>query len=119
MDLAIKPVSGPGQGLEAGGVGATVKKIENQQAVSLNDRSDAKKEVSPKEVDQAASDVQILLKRLNTELRLEVNKDSKEVVVKIIDPETDRVIKQIPSEELLAIKERIGELIGVLFKSKT
>jgi uncharacterized FlaG/YvyC family protein len=66
-----------------------------------------------------ATEVQIRLKRLNTELRLEVRKDSREVGVKIVAPETRTVIRQIPSEEILSIRERMSELAGVLFKTKT
>lgn len=71
------------------------------------------------EVEAAASDVQIFLKRLNTELRFEVKGDSKEVVVKIVDPASDEVIRQIPSEEILAIRERMEDLVGVLYDGMT
>lgn len=79
----------------------------------------AKSEAGPQEVEAIASEVQIYLKRLNTELRFEVDSDSSEVIVKIVDPENDEVIRQIPSEELLAIRERMEDLVGVLYKSST
>lgn len=79
----------------------------------------AKKQAGPEEVEAIASEVQIYLKRLNTELRFEVDSDSKEVIVKIVDPSNDEVIRQIPSEELLAIRERMEDLVGVLYKSST
>jgi flagellar protein FlaG len=79
----------------------------------------AKPASGPGEVEAMASEVQIYLKRLNTELRFEVDSGSKEVIVKIVDPENDEVIRQIPSEELLAIRERMQDLVGVLYKSST
>ncbi len=79
----------------------------------------AKPASGPGEVEAMASEVQIYLKRLNTELRFEVDSDSKEVIVKIVDPANDEVIRQIPSEELLAIRERMQDLVGVLYKSST
>lgn len=81
------------------------------------DKNDQKK--GPEEVEAIASEVQIFLKRLNTELRFEVNSESREVIVKIVDPESDEVIRQIPSEELLAIRERMEDLVGVLYKART
>lgn len=72
-----------------------------------------------KDVEAIASEVQIYLKRLNTELRFEVDSRSKEVVVKIVDPSCDEVIRQIPSEELLSIRERMEDLVGVLYNAST
>lgn len=71
------------------------------------------------ELEKAVSDVQIYLKRLNTELRFEVDRDLKEVTVRIVDPETNEVIRQIPSEELINIRKRMKELVGVLYRSDT
>lgn len=90
----------------------------SSEAAAAEDKSRAPK-AGPDEVEAIASEVQIYLKRLNTELRFEVDKDSKEVIVKIVDPENDEVIRQIPSEELLAIRERMEDLVGVLYKSST
>lgn len=69
-------------------------------------------------IDEVAADIQIQLKRLNTELRFDVDNKSKQTTVRIIDVETGEVIRQIPSEDLLALRERMEDLIGVLYKSK-
>ncbi|GMR05308.1 MAG: flagellar protein FlaG [Thermodesulfobacteriota bacterium] len=69
-------------------------------------------------VDEVAAEVQIRLKRLNTELRFEVDNDSRKTIVRIVDAESGKVIRQIPSEDLLAIRNRMDDLIGVLFDSK-
>ena len=37
------------------------------------------------------------------------------VVVKVIDPSTDKVIKEIPSREVQQMQIRIRETIGFLF----
>lgn len=72
---------------------------------------------SASELDKAASDERIYLKRMNTELRFEADSRLKEVLVKIIDPETDEVIRQIPSEEMIAIRKRMDELLRMLNKN--
>ena len=113
VDLAIKPI---GQAQPVSGSNSDGAHIESKKA----ERSATqKRDVDPSEVASAATDVQTLLKRLNTELKIEVNKDSRDVVVKIIDPETRTVIRQIPSDEILSIRERMTRFIGVLFKTKT
>ncbi|MBI4949518.1 MAG: flagellar protein FlaG [Deltaproteobacteria bacterium] len=120
MEFAIKDISRaaterPG---EASGKTAAAKKAEVRSGV-ITDAAEAKKDLPPKEVEEIASDVQIHLKRLNTELRFEVDNESDEMIIKIIDPETKQVIRQIPSEELLAIRERMKDLIGVLYNARS
>lgn len=74
---------------------------------------------APGDLDEAVSDVRIFLKTLNTELRFEVDRELKEVLVRIVDPATGEVIRQIPSEEFIAIRKRMEELVGVLYRTKT
>lgn len=57
-----------------------------------------------------------------------VDSDSKDVVIKVIDAETQKLIRQIPNEEMLAISKRLqslqngedssSELSGLLFDRK-
>lgn len=44
-----------------------------------------------------------------------VNQELNQVVVSIIDPTTDRVIKEIPSQDIQKLKVRIRKAIGLLF----
>lgn len=44
-----------------------------------------------------------------------VNQELNQVVVSIIDPSTDRVIKEIPSTDVQKLKVRIRKAIGLLF----
>lgn len=44
-------------------------------------------------------------------LRLQVEKELKQVVVKVVDIDTDEVIRQIPSEQTIAIAKRLDEVM--------
>ncbi|MBQ0051736.1 MAG: flagellar protein FlaG [Treponema sp.] len=44
-----------------------------------------------------------------------VNQELNQVVVSIVDPATDRVIKEIPSTDVQKLKVRIRKAIGLLF----
>lgn len=79
---------------------------------------EAEKVSSVQELDKAATDVQIIIKRLNTELRFEVDGTLKEVLVKIVDPDTGEVIRHIPSEEVVALRKKLKELVGILYGPK-
>jgi len=51
----------------------------------------------------------------NRRLKFSVNKEIDRVVVKVIDGTTDKVIKEIPPEEIQKLVARIKETIGILF----
>jgi flagellar protein FlaG len=51
----------------------------------------------------------------NKRLRFYVNEEIDRVIVKVIDAETDKVIKEIPPEEIQKLVARIRETIGILF----
>jgi flagellar protein FlaG len=67
-----------------------------------------------KALDKALGNLSAHVQNLQRSLQFSVDKDSGETVVRIIDTETNEVIRQIPSEELLAIEERLRETAGVL-----
>jgi len=58
------------------------------------------------------------MQSLRRDLRFTVDEKSGESVIKVIDAETKEVIRQIPSEEILKIRESIDNFKGLLFKSQ-
>jgi len=52
---------------------------------------------------------------LNRKLQFVVDHNSNEVLVKVIDKETDKVIRVIPPEELQRLHRNLKEAIGNLF----
>jgi flagellar protein FlaG len=51
-------------------------------------------------------------------VRFEMDNTSSDLVVKIFDNETQKVIRQIPAEELLNFKATFAELVGNLVDTK-
>ncbi len=90
-----------------------------QPVVAEQKTADTKAAPSVAELESMASEVQIHLKRLNTELRFEVDGSVEDLIVRIVDTETNEVIRQVPSEEMVAIRERLDELIGILYDART
>jgi len=45
-------------------------------------------------------------------VRFENDDEAQEMVVKVVDPKTDEVIRQIPPEELLNLTQRLNDLRG-------
>lgn len=47
-------------------------------------------------------------------LRFSINRQLGEVVVKVIDTKTDKVIREIPPEEIQKLQAKINEAVGLL-----
>lgn len=52
---------------------------------------------------------------MGRKLRFNVNEELGSIVVKIVDPNTDQVIKEIPSEDIQKLKINLRKAIGVIF----
>lgn len=78
----------------------------------------AVKEPSPSALQQALDEVQSVIQPVAQDLQFSVEKDTGKTVVKIVDSATDEVIRQIPSEELIAISKALDKLQGLLVKQQ-
>jgi len=67
------------------------------------------------ELERTTADLEKISLAFNKKLRFVVDQDLEEVIVKVIDPATDKVIKELPPEELQRLHLRIKEMIGLLF----
>jgi len=65
-------------------------------------------------IDQVAEELRIVSRAFNRRLSFSINRDLNQVIVKVIDNETDKVIKELPSRELQNLHLRIREAIGLL-----
>lgn len=55
---------------------------------------------------------------LNSSLNFTVDNETGKTVVKVMDSETQEVLRQIPSEEMLAIAKAVDKLKGLLVHQK-
>jgi flagellar protein FlaG len=69
-------------------------------------------------IQAATEDLKQISLAFNKRLQFVVDHESQEVTVKVIDSETDKVIKVLPPEELQRLHERIKETIGFLFDER-
>lgn len=66
-------------------------------------------------VEQNLKELEGLTRFLNRRLKFSFNEELQQVVVKIVDGETDKVIKVLPPEEVQKLHLRIRETLGILF----
>ena len=73
---------------------------------------------TPQELRRAATDIQQISLTFNKKLQFVVDQQSNEVIVKVIDKETDKVVKVLPPEELQRLHRKLKETIGFLFNER-
>lgn len=76
-------------------------------------------------IESAVSEISDFLQSTNRQLSFSVDEKSDRQIVKVTDSESGEIIRQIPSEDVLALSERIRELqsdvgsaVGVLFNKQ-
>lgn len=70
------------------------------------------------DIERSVQDLNSLVQELQRELRFTVDDNSGETVVKVVDRQTDEVVRQIPSEDILKLRERLEAATGALFSGE-
>jgi flagellar protein FlaG len=105
-----------------------VKPVENLDQVDLRtrDQIDSQNLDQQKQAKGEGQALPAMLKDLESKINKmqEVGmvfsqyKDSGKMIVKVIERGTDKVIREIPSEEFLNLVEKMDQMIGILFDKK-
>lgn len=88
-----------------------------------NERDGAKStaqniKVTDEKLQQATEAMGKIAQAMNSHLDFSVDKSTGKTVVKIINGDTGKVIRQIPPEETLRIMSKMRDIIGLLFDQK-
>lgn len=98
-----------------------------QQAkdISVSAEKELQGDVSPEQIESAVSQISEFVQASNRQLNFSVDEGSNKQVVKVTDAESGKVIRQIPTEEVLKLSERLQELqtevgtaVGLLFSKQ-
>ena len=76
------------------------------------------KPVTAADLQQALEDVQNAIGTITNDLRFSIDQDTGRTIVKIVDRETDEVIKQFPSDEMIRIAKALDKLQGLLLQQE-
>jgi len=68
-----------------------------------------------KQVQEAVEQIQQFTQTMVHNLKFSIDDDTGKTVVKIVDSQTDELIRQIPSEEAINIARALGKVHGTLF----
>lgn len=74
--------------------------------------------VNRKDVQNVVEDVQQYLLQHSIRLSFEIHDKTGDLVVRVLDKDTGEIIRQIPPQEMLKLREKLEELTGVLLNGK-
>lgn len=81
------------------------------QVLNINaSKTEQKIENKPKQ--KPKQDPKTALVAIGKELRYNVNNELDQVVVTVVDPSTDKIIKEIPSSEVQKMRARVKDAVG-------
>ena len=81
-------------------------------------QGDTMKTEPPVSTEAILSELTNVSAAMNKRLTFSINEKLDQVVVKVVDTATDKVIREIPLEALQRVHERIREVIGILFDER-
>lgn len=84
----------------------------------LPENGAAKQQPTTEQVKEAADKANTAIAALQNGMQFSVDKASGINIVKIVDTETNKTIRQIPSEEMISIAHRLEEIKGLLIQNK-
>jgi flagellar protein FlaG len=84
----------------------------NVEEIAGTSSPDTQQKSQTTDLKQTVSDLSLAFDR---RLKFEIDQDSKQLIVKVIDNETDKVIRVLPPEELQRFHHRMRETMGFLF----
>jgi len=105
-DKATKP-------LQNSNTSGEVKGIESTDVTKVEDSSVL---VSEEDVREKVADLNQYMQNLNRSLQFSVDEGSGQTVIQVIDSETEELVRQIPSQELIDVKNTLEEFRGLIFK---
>ena len=72
----------------------------------------------PAELKQRVDELNAAMKEHASSIQFSIDDDSGRTIVKVVDSDTDTVLRQYPSKELLAISKQIDKFQGMFVKTQ-
>lgn len=83
-----------------------MKKVDNQQNTKVDNAT----------LEEAIKKINAFISPTSSSVQFSVDQDSNRTVVKVVDMETKKVIRQFPDEDVLAMSKALDKLQGLMVK---
>ena len=99
--------------------GSAAKSVSPQASADVAKSSqDDQKKAQKSNLDDKVSKLNDYMQSLNRSLRFSIDKNTDDIVVKVVDSKTNQLIRQIPSQEMLDIQQAAEKYRGIIFEKK-
>ncbi|WP_144957762.1 flagellar protein FlaG [Pseudomonas oryzihabitans] len=109
----------PTSGVNSGGSGiAAVSSSEKSAATEQGKTQKSSAAVKQGDVESVVSGLKSKLQNDHRNLDFSVDDSTGEVVVKVIDGESGKLVRQIPTEEVLKLSKQLDDFRSLMFEAK-
>lgn len=87
-----------------------------QAEIAIHDvkSHDGGKEAAGDRIQKTVDTLNQAAANVDARVSFDYSKETKRVVMRIVDPDTNEVVRQVPSQEMIRLLERINEVTGLL-----
>lgn len=89
--------------------GSRLRPVSSQEESSRVEKTEKQNEAMREELDDAVSQLNDFVQSVQRDLQFEVNDETGQTVVRVIDQQTDEVVRQIPDELALRLAENLQQ----------
>jgi flagellar protein FlaG len=104
--------------LKSAGVPEVLMKEAGHPAERREPRAPEAVQLTREEIQRQARALEDTFLAFNHRVQLSVNEEINQIIIKVIDAKTDKVIKEIPAEEIQRMTAKIRQMIGFLVDEK-
>jgi len=92
------------------------KDAERKEPIKLEESQNSK--TGPEQVEEVVSRLQNALQNIEPRIELSVDKELKQVIIRVFDEESGELIRQIPSEEILKLDRFFADPSGLFVEEE-
>ena len=92
------------------------KDVERKEPIKLEESQNSK--TGPEQVEEVVSRLQNALQNIEPRIELSVDKELKQVIIRVFDEESGELIRQIPSEEILKLDRFFADPSGLFVEEE-
>lgn len=77
----------------------------------------ASDQMTSRDVKEVLESFQEISKTIQTKLNFTIHEENNEIIIKVIDKESNELIRQFPSDEMLNLQDKMRDMAGFLFNA--
>ncbi len=116
--VARQSLSAPKANLKVVNTGNQAKVNQEASRQNNKDTGAANQDAVKERLEDSVSQLKNLVQSVQRDLQFSIDDFSGRTVITVLDSKTEEIIRQIPSEEVLALAKNIESMKGVLFSAE-